>query len=62
LKELESELDPDKFWRIYRATLVQVSQVVSSKIDFTGRMTLQMQNKPKSLSVSRSYQHLFLAE
>ncbi len=62
LKELESELDPDKFWRIHRATLVQVSQIDSSKKDFAGHMTVQIQGKTKALSVSRSYQHLFRAE
>ncbi len=62
LKELESELDPDRFWRIHRATLVQVSQIDSSKKDFAGHMTVQMQGKSKPLSVSRSYQHLFRAE
>jgi DNA-binding LytR/AlgR family response regulator len=59
LKELLSQLDPQKFWQVHRSTVVCVNQVVSAKHDLLGRVTLSLRDRKDTISVSRSYTHLF---
>jgi DNA-binding LytR/AlgR family response regulator len=58
LKELEDELDPERFWRIHRNAIVRVAAIARVTRDFGG-LTLQLHNHEKTLSVGRSYTHLF---
>lgn len=58
LKELEDELDPERFWRIHRNAIVRVAAIARVTRDFGG-LTLQLHNHQKALSVGRSYTHLF---
>jgi len=59
IKELVEELDPDQFWQIHRATIVNVKAINGITRDFRGRQLVQLKNHPEKLEVSRNYTHLF---
>ena len=59
LSELIQALDPEHFWQIHRGTVINVRNVISTKRDGDGRMTVALKACAKPLSVSRAYQHLF---
>lgn len=59
LKELAEQLDPDHFWQVHRATLVNVRDITEASRDFTGKVTLSLKSRPEKISVSRAYAHLF---
>ncbi len=59
IKELETQLDPDRFWRIHRGIIVRVDQIVSARRDLRGRYTLTLRSRPEKLRSSQSYGHLF---
>ena len=59
LTELLMALDPDQFWRVHRAAVVNVQFIASSKRDGDGRMLLNLKGGAKPVAVSRAYQHLF---
>jgi DNA-binding LytR/AlgR family response regulator len=59
IKELLQELDPDRFWQIHRATLVNVSRIAGVVNDDRGHKIISMQGHGEKLEVSRSYLHLF---
>jgi len=62
LKELESRLDPQLFWRIHRSTLVCVEQIASSRKDDSGQLSVSLRDSKTFLPVSRACQHLFRAD
>ena len=59
LSELIKQLDPERFWRIHRSTIVNASKVVS--VSQTGREAhvLMVKDCPEPLAVSRAYIHQF---
>ncbi|MDD2929932.1 MAG: LytTR family DNA-binding domain-containing protein [Sideroxydans sp.] len=59
LKELVTQLDPDRFWQVHRGTLVNVAQIVSAHHGLMGKVTLELRDRPEKIAVSRSYAHLF---
>jgi DNA-binding LytR/AlgR family response regulator len=59
IKKLTTSLDPEKFWRIHRATIVNVSKIKSASRSFTGRYQVQLTSHEEALTVSRTYGHLF---
>lgn len=59
VKELEHSLDPDRFWRIHRATLVNVGAIDSVTRDFRGRLNVTLKGRDEILVVSRRYAHRF---
>lgn len=59
VKELETRLDPDKFWRIHRGIIVRVEQIASARRDLRGRYTLTLRSRPETLRTSQAYGHLF---
>jgi len=59
IKELTQELDPQKFWQIHRATIVNVSKIEDVSRSITGRGVLKLKNRKETLTVSRQYLHLF---
>lgn len=59
IKELEEELDPKRFWRIHRGTIVNVESIEKVSTSITGRLIVKMRQGPELLTVSRSYTHLF---
>ena len=59
IKELVDELDPEMFWQIHRATIVNVKAIVGVSRDFRGRQLVQVKGHTSKLEVSRNYTHLF---
>jgi DNA-binding LytR/AlgR family response regulator len=59
IKELVDELDPELFWQIHRATIVNVKAIVGVSRDFRGRQLVQVKGHSTKLEVSRNYTHLF---
>jgi DNA-binding LytR/AlgR family response regulator len=59
IKELVEELDPEQFWQIHRATIVNVKAIAGVTRDLRGRQLVQLKNHPQKLEVSRNYTHLF---
>ena len=59
IKELIDELDPERFWQIHRATLVNAQAIASVARDFRGRQIVTVTGHPQKLEVSRTYTHLF---
>jgi DNA-binding LytR/AlgR family response regulator len=59
IKELIDELDPDQFWQIHRATLVNAQAIATVTRDFRGRQIVTVTGHPQKLEVSRTYTHLF---
>lgn len=59
IKCLVEELDPSRFWRIHRSTVVNVAQIAEVSRSVTGRGVVQLKDRPENLTVSRPYLHLF---
>ena len=59
IRLLNEELDPDHFWRIHRGTIVNVSQIAKVSRTFAGKLMISLKDLPETLTVSRTYAHLF---
>ncbi len=59
IRELITQLDPQQFWQIHRATIVAVSAIASVQRDDLGRQKVSLKQRPEVLEVSRSYAHVF---
>lgn len=59
IKELTEELDPERFWQIHRATIVNASEIAGVARDVRERLMVTLKHRPDKLEVSRSYTHLF---
>jgi len=59
IKKLSEELDPDQFWQIHRGTIVNASQIAKVNRSLTGRFVIKIKDLPETLTVSRTYTHLF---
>jgi DNA-binding LytR/AlgR family response regulator len=59
IKDLADELDPDKFWRIHRGTIVNAGCISKVSRSLTGRSVIRLKDLPETLVVSRTYAHLF---
>ena len=59
IKDLETSLDSDQFWRINRGIIVRVDQIARAQRDIRGRYTLTLRDRPESLRSSQAYGHLF---
>lgn len=59
IKMLAEQLDPQLFWQIHRATIVNVRRVERVHREFAGRLTLVLKERPEQLTVSRAFAHLF---
>ena len=59
IKELEEALDPNRFWRIHRATIINVNLIESIRPTLTGKFSVKLKNIPQLFPVSRTYTHLF---
>jgi DNA-binding LytR/AlgR family response regulator len=59
IKSLAAELDPDRFWRIHRSTIVNVSYIDQVSRTQTGRGAIRLKDRSKVLIVSRPYLRLF---
>jgi DNA-binding LytR/AlgR family response regulator len=59
LKELAEQLDPNRFWIIHRATIVNASAIAGVSRDFRGHVSVRLKARREKLSVSETYQPLF---
>ena len=59
IRQLTEDLDPDQFWRIHRGTIISVRQVYKVSRSFAGRYIIKLKDLSETLTVSRSYAHLF---
>ena len=61
LRELQPQLDAQRFWQIHRGTIVRSDAIASALRDESGKLTLTLRGHPDKLTVSRLYTHLFKA-
>ena len=59
IKELLEELDPEKFWQIHRATIVNVDHIASVKRGLKDQAEIALREHRETLVVSRAFTHLF---
>ncbi len=59
IRQLTEELDQGQFWRIHRGTIINVSRIGKVSRSFAGRLIITLKDLPETLTVSRSYAHLF---
>jgi DNA-binding LytR/AlgR family response regulator len=59
LKDLVSELDPDRFWQIHRSTVVNLAQVAGVLREDAERQFVLLKSRPEKLAISRQFTHLF---
>jgi len=59
IKELIDELDPDRFWQIHRATIVNTRAIAGVVRGLRDQADLKLKDRPETLTVSRNYTHLF---
>jgi DNA-binding LytR/AlgR family response regulator len=59
IRELADAVDPNTFWQIHRATLVNINAVSGVVRDFRGHLSVKLKARKEALPVSESYVHLF---
>jgi DNA-binding LytR/AlgR family response regulator len=59
IKELLDELDPDKFWQVHRATIVNVDHIAAVKRGLKDQAEIALKGHRETLVVSRAFTHLF---
>jgi DNA-binding LytR/AlgR family response regulator len=59
IKELTDELDPDQFWRVHRAAIVNVKAIQTANRSLGGSYFITFKDIKERLIVSRAYSHLF---
>ena len=59
IKELLDELDPEKFWQVHRATIVNVEAIASVRRGLKDQAELGLKGSAETLVVSRNFTHLF---
>ena len=59
IRQLSEELDPELFWRIHRGTVINIRRISGVSRSFAGRLIVKLKDLPETLTVSRSYSHLF---
>lgn len=61
IKDLAARLDPAVFWQVHRSTVVNANAIASVHRDFRGHLVLKLKERPETLAVAESYNHLFRA-
>ncbi|HEY2927740.1 LytR/AlgR family response regulator transcription factor [Piscinibacter sp.] len=59
LRDLQPQLDAQRFWQIHRGTVVRSDAIASALRDESGKLTLTLRDHTDKLTVSRLYAHLF---
>ena len=59
IKELLDELDPDKFWQVHRATIVNVEAIASVRRGLKDQAEIALKDHRETIIVSRNFTHLF---
>ncbi len=61
LRQLLPQLDPQRFWQVHRAVVVNTAAIDAVQRDDAGRLHLLLRGRPERLAVSRLFAHLFRA-
>jgi DNA-binding LytR/AlgR family response regulator len=61
ITDLAAQLDPEQFWQVHRATLVNLAWLDGTRRDDASRLFLRMRGHGTELPVSRAFVHLFKA-
>jgi DNA-binding LytR/AlgR family response regulator len=59
LKELVARLDGELFWQVHRSTIVNARAIRSVSRSLSGKLSIQLKNRPEALEVSSAYAHRF---
>jgi len=59
IRELLDELDPEKFWQVHRATIVNVDHIASVRRGLKDQAEIALKGHRETLIVSRNFTHLF---
>jgi DNA-binding LytR/AlgR family response regulator len=59
IKELEEELDPELFWRVHRAAIVNVKSIHTISRSMAGTYAVRFRDIQETVLVSRAFSHLF---
>ncbi|MHB8808647.1 MAG: LytR/AlgR family response regulator transcription factor [Desulfobulbaceae bacterium] len=59
IRQLAAELDTRRFWQIHRKTIVNADRIAKVGRSLTGRFVVHLKDQPTTLTVSRSFRHLF---
>jgi len=59
IAELAAQLDPDQFWQVHRATIVNLAHLAGTRRDDASRLFVRIAGWKDELPVSRAYVHLF---
>jgi DNA-binding LytR/AlgR family response regulator len=59
IRDLAEDLDPNVFWQIHRATIVNVNSIAGVTRDFRRRMRVRLKSRAELLPVSDPYTHRF---
>ncbi len=59
IKELEAELDPERFWRVHRKCIVNAACIETCHRDDEGHLYLGVRGMPEAIPVSRPHMHRF---
>lgn len=61
ITDLIAQLDPEQFWQVHRATLINLAWLEGTRRDDASRLFLRMRGHARELPVSRAFVHLFRA-
>jgi DNA-binding LytR/AlgR family response regulator len=59
IKELFEELDPEAFWQIHRATIVNLRAIAKIERDWRDQPVISLRDRGEKLVVSRTFAHRF---
>ena len=59
IKELLDELDPEKFWQVHRATIVNVEAIAAVRRGLKDQAEIALKGHRETIIVSRNFTHLF---
>lgn len=61
VKDLLAQLDPQQFWQVHRSTLVRATAIDRVLRDESGKLLLQLHQRPERIVISRLYAQRFKA-
>jgi DNA-binding LytR/AlgR family response regulator len=61
IKELGVELDPEFFWQVHRATIINLRAIARVDRDYRDQPLIVLKGRPETLTVSRTFATLFKA-
>ena len=59
IRELLEELDPEKFWQVHRATIVNVDHIAAVRRGLKDQAEISLRDHGETLVVSRNFTHRF---